>query len=280
MFAGQRILIDHSGSETDLSSDLNDFRAGVAIIPMLAASDYLYIGSTLPFNHRHFEVSTANDVTATVKVEIWWSGQWFEAVDVVDYTATSGKSLAKAGIIQWSPNRLRGWSREQDSEMVTGISKTGIYDRYWARFSWSANLKATTALAFVGHKFSCDNDLESYYPDTAQSALKTSFETGKTTWDEQHFAAAEMIVRDLITRQEIVSANQIVNWSDFTEASCHKVAEIIYIGLGRAFDENRKLAMLQYDQCMSKAHQGLDLNGDGRQDAVESVTINQGWLRR
>lgn len=281
MFTGQRIIFDSAGTEKDLSSDLNDPRSGVSVVPFLTATDFIYIGSILPFNHRHFEVSTANDVAATVKVEIWWANAWHDSVDVVDRTANaSGKSLAQSGIISWSTNRLKGWDMEQDSDDVTGIAKAGIYDMYWVRISWNANLKSTTAIAFIGHKFSKDDDLVSYYPDMAQSSLLTSFETGKTSWDEQHFSAAEVIVRDLISKQVVSSGNQIIQWEDYIESSCHKVAEIVYIGLGRAFDENRKLARQQYDAAMNRKHNGLDLDGDGKLSVTEKFIQTTGWMRR
>jgi hypothetical protein len=281
MFTGQRIIFDSSGTEKDLSTALNDFRAGVSVVPYLTATDYIYIGSTLPFNHRYFDVTTANDTTSAIKVEIWFANAWHEALDVIDGTeSTSGKSLSGSGIVSWSPNRLKGWDIEQDSNDVSGISKAGIYDMYWIRLSWSANLKSTTAFGFIGHKFSKDDDLVAYYPDMASSSLLTSFETGKTTWDEQHYAAAEIIVRDLQARQAIANANQILQWQDYIEASCHKVAEMVYIGLGRAFDENRKIAREQYDAAMNRKHNGLDLDGDGQLSTAEKFIQTTGWMRR
>jgi hypothetical protein len=299
MFTGQRIIFDSSGTEKDLSADLNDFRSGISVVPFLTATDFIYVGSILPFNHRFIEVTTTNDSTSTVKVEIWYANAWHEAVDVVDRTSASVLipgdpdaipdpipdetricSLAKSGIISWSTDRLKGWDIEQDSDDVTGISKAGMYDMYWMRFSWNANLKATTALGFIGHKFSTDNDLVAYYPDMAQSSLLTSFEAGKTTWDEQHYGAAEIIVRDLISKQVIASANQVIQWEDYIDASCHKVAEMVYIGLGRAFDENRKMARAQYDAAMNRKHNGLDLDGDGKLSITEKFIQTTGWMRR
>lgn len=296
MLSTQRVLLTSGTAQSDVSQALNDFRSGVAILPMLTATDYLYVGSDLPFNHRFFEIETANAEDAAISVEIWFGGAWVAAVDVIDgtsesVTTTTGVppnevtttkvcSLHKSGIVQWSPEKHKGWDCAEFSDQVTGISKSGIYDKYWVRFKLSANISATTSISFIGHKFSSDSELVSVYPDLANSSLLTSFETGKTSWDEQHFTAAELIVEELQNRRAIVSGSQILDWSVFTMASCHKVAEIVYRGLGRAYDENRALAMKAFDAAMNKKLLRIDSDADGRLNPNESRTISTGWLCR
>jgi hypothetical protein len=55
---------------------------------------------------------------------------------------------------------------------------------------------------------------------------------------------------------------------------------MVYIGLGRAFDENRKLARTSYEAAMNRSHNGLDLDADGKLSATEKFTQTTGWMRR
>lgn len=281
MITNQRIIWDDDGTENDLSVNLNDFRSGSHVIDYVAADDYIYIASTLPFNHKWFEVSVANDQASVVSVDIWFGGSdgWKPAVDVIDRTADSGVALAQSGILQWKTNRLKGWHRELDSEDVTGIDIVGLYNMYWLRLSWSADLANTTALSFIGQKFSDDDSLYDYWPDLNSDSLKTSWEAGKTTWNDQHFSAAEIIIRDLKRRQIIKSSEQVLNFELFKESSCHKVAELIYSGLGAGYTDLRLLARKYYDESMNKNYFNVDVNRDGNLSEGEKFK-GTGNLRR
>jgi hypothetical protein len=272
MLSNQRILLNDNGTEIDYSVVLNNFRTGTATINYTLSEDYLYIASDLPFTSRYFFVSTPNDVTSTVKVQIWSNArEWIDAVDVIDGTSTGGKSLAQSGIIQWKTPLLQGWNVEQNSEDVTGISKVGIYNCYWCRISWSATLKVTTALKYLGFKFSEDYQLTDYYPDFSNTNLKTAFEAGKTTWDDQHFASAEAIIRALRSGNIVKSPNQILNYEIFVEASIHKTAAFIYSGLGKSYKEDAEKAEKKYIDAMKLNYFDVDLNADGDLSPTEKT---------
>jgi hypothetical protein len=269
MIQNQRIIFSKNGVNTDLSLDLNDFRSGASVINYEVGTDYLYIASELPFNHKYFNVSVANDVSAIAAVDIWYSRTWNAAVDIIDRTAVSGKSLAQSGVIEWTTNRLKGWTSERDSEAVTGITLVGLYDFYWVRLKFNATLKATTALSYIGYKFSNDTALVDYYPDLANSKLKLAFETGKTSWDDQHLISAETIIRDLKKNGVIASSSQILAYEKFLEPSVHKVAELIFAGLGKAYREDSNEARRRYNEAMNVSFYDVDLDGDGRLSEVE-----------
>lgn len=275
----QRILWNDNGTEKDISVELNEWRSGTVNLPIASADDYIYIGCDLPFNHKYIEVQTANDQASAVSIDMWFSNDWEPAVDVIDRTESSGRTWAVSGIIEWKTNRLKGWDREQDSEDVTGVSAVGLYDLYWIRLSFSGDLAAGTVLSYIGNKFSSDATLYDYYPDLNNSNLKEAFETGKTTWDDQHFIAAEMIVRDLKSRSIVMSQNQILDYEKFREPAVHKVAELIYWGLGRQFEDNRLLARGYYNDAMNVKFFNVDLNRDANLSEIEK-TISTGYMTR
>jgi hypothetical protein len=234
----------------------------------------------LPFNHKYFDVGTVkNAVASSVSVEIWWANAWHAAVDILDRTKLVSASLSQSEVIQWNTDRLKGWDRELDSSDVTGLTGTKIYNMYWARFSWNATLTSTMALQFIGPRFSSDSILFTYYPDLNNSQLMTSFESGKTEWFIQHFMAAEVIVRDLIRTGVIISPAQIMDHDRFTEAACHKVAEIIYQALGDAYKDNKAEARKMYKETMDLKLFNLDVTQDGSLQ-LEERGISQGWLHR
>jgi hypothetical protein len=275
----QRILFDDNGTESDLSLSLNDFRTGSQTLPYVNGEDYLYIASDLPFNHRYFKVKTANDESSTLSVDVWFGNEWVSAVDVIDRTESSGKSLATSGVVEWKTDRNKGWEIELDSEDVTGIDKVGIYNLYWVRLSWSADLKVTTELDYIGHKFSTDDILYSYYPDLNSSSLMSAFESGKTDWNEQHFMASETVIRDLKRKNIIRSESQILNHELFVVPAIHKVAELIYRGLGKSYDENTKAARKYYDESLDLKYFNVDVNRDANLSQRERG-IRTGWFRR
>lgn len=275
----QRVFLSDNGVLSELSDSLNDFRTGDSTVTLTANEDYIYVASDLPFNHRYFDVKTANDNTATVKVEIWWNNAWHEAVDVLDRTLSSGKSLAVSGIIQWMPDESHGWDVVARTADVAALSTLKIFCMYWMRFSWSATLKTGTALKYIGYKFSTDAMLTSMYPDLANTDLMTAFATGKTDWNEQHFMAGETIIADLRRRQIIASPNQIMDYELFAPASCHKVAEIIYRGMGRSYFDDAQAALARYESALDVKFPNIDRNMDGRLSESEK-TNTIGWMRR
>lgn len=258
----------------DISETLNDFRTGSYVFPY-TTSEFLYIGSIVPFNNLFFEVGTANDVAATPTVDMWWGQEWIPAVDV--YDGTNG--LFNSGRIVWNTDIDKGWDTERKSADVTGLETTVVYDMYWLRLSWSANLKATTSLKYIGQKFSDDTILKSYYPDLTLASIKEQFETGKTTWDEQHYMAAEMIIADLKKRGVIWGRGQILDYSDYAQASCHKLAEIVYRAFGPSYFEQLAVASKDYEKQLNLPFAKVDKALNGRLETVERVLTTRFMTR-
>ena len=264
----QRVFFD----TTDISTAVADFRVGTYAMVSTSAK-YIYVGSTSPFNNLWFELSSVAGASAGAPtVQIWWGQQWTSAVDVID--STSG--MTASGRISWSTHNLKGWDREQYSATV-GITGSVIYDRYWLRLNWATSFNAT--LAYLGQKFSNDGLLQSMYPDLLQSTILAGYKAGKTTWDEQHFMAAEAIARDLRKRNMIFHQGQILDCSVFEEASAHKVAEIAYSAFGTAYADHVNNARKRYEAEMASRLLVIDENRNGHVE-YEETKSSQGWIGR
>lgn len=261
----QRIIWNNSGTLRDLSAQLNDYRSGSAVIPFIAATDAIYIGAEMPFNHKYFDVSVANALASTISVEIWNGSAWVPVVDLIDETAAAGASMAVSGKVSFAPDPdLAGWAKEDDSKRVIGLETTRIAYLYWARIKFSANLTPAFALKYVGHLFSDDSALFSQYPDLNNAQLLAAFQTGKTDWKEQSLTAAEIIVQDLRRRNIVMRREQVMDDTLFIQASVNKTATIIYGGLGNGFTDSRVEAQKQYDITSNIKFYEVDRTAQGR----------------
>lgn len=280
MLLNNRIIWKNNAALVDLSVKLNDFHSGSEVIDIVAAQDALYIGSDLPFNHRYFEVSVVNALPSVVSVSLWDGSGWNPVVETIDQTqGTSGTTLSQSGIISWTPDRDEVWQYARSTEDITDLSTLKIYDYYWAKFTFSADLTSTTALSYVGHKFSEDNDLRAYYPDLLLTKTLTAFQAGKTTWNEQHIAAAEEIIKDLRKKRIVWSPNQILEWQQFTLASLHKVARNIFTSFGENYKDERDLADADYSRAMNMQVFNVDNNRNARLEPHEKI-VSTGFRRR
>ncbi len=277
----QRVIFSDNGTLYDRSVELGDYRSKTALFNYTTAQDYLFVGSYFPFNHKQFDISVANAVSSAVTVAIWDGSSFNNAVDVMDETVIAGASasLAQDGIIRWSTNKSKTWARQSESTDVTGLSGTVIYDMYWVRFSWSATMTGTTALKYVGQKFSTDTILYTYYPDLNNSDLQGAFASGKTDWNDQHYMASEQIVRDSRKKNILKSSGQIIDESIFEEVSTHKVAEIIYHGLGTSYADLKKDAAIKYKESLDQGFLNIDYDNDANLSDDERYT-KQGFLSR
>ena len=271
----QRILWKDGATLRDLSVELNNYR-GQNVLFNYEVGDYLYIGTFLPFNHRHFELAVPNAVQFATTVEYWNGDGWQAAVDIVDFS----ESFTKSGIIRFVPDdQKQNWASEQYSYDLPELAGTSIYDKFWLRISFDQTLTATTELKHVGFKFSDDDMLYGRYPDLNNQRFRNNFEpteplNTKLDWTEQHFIAAEAIVRDMKRKQIIVSQDQILDFSLLSEASIHKVAEIIYAALGEAYEANRLKVREYYNIALNQGKQPVDGNMNARLDSGERFNMS------
>ena len=271
MIRNNRVIFEDDATLNDITLSVNDYRGQTTTLPIVAADDFIYIGSPLRFNHKFIEISTANNQASVLSVDVYNGNEWKAAVDVIDETSSSGNSFAQNGIVHFTPDKNESWSR-RDTEDITELSSLRIYGYYWARFKFSADLNVLTAVKFIGQRFNDDEELFSMYPEFVESNVKAIFESGKTTWTEQEILAADIIVRDLIKFEHLITGEQILNAEKIQLMSLHKMAEIIY----RAMGENRitefKQATTDYGLALNAFNLEIDKDGDARVDIDERVT--------
>lgn len=279
-----RIILSDNAVISDLSTDLENYHAGSGVIEIVAAEDKIYLGSFFPFNHRYFKLGTANTNSSTISLKVWDGDEFNPVVNIIDETILAGASMGQSGYITWTPDKEEGWSREDTSDKngalipVLGAGIT-IYDLYWVEVTFSADLSAGTALDWVGMKFSDDTHLEGEFPSLGRTNAKTSFESGKTDWEEQAVIAAQTIIGDLEAKRFIASKNQILERRDFRRASVQKIAEVIFNGYGDDFKDDRDHARLEYRSRLETDIYTLDKNNNARLDQKE-LAIRQGVLSR
>lgn len=275
MLLNNRVIINNNGTLTDASIPLSNIHSGTQVFDFETATDYLYLGSDLPFNHRHFDIVTVNSVAATPTISLWSGSEWVNAIDVIDQTASAGVSLAQDGIIAWRPDEDESsWSWDDTDDMAnSGLQTLKIKGLYWARINWSADLTDTLSFNYIGYKFSSDAELESEYPELAQSSLKTAFKAGKTDWNEQTLVAAEYIINDLRQMNVITSMNQILDWRVFSKASVHKTAEIIFRAFGDDYKDNLLEANKQYKNSLQLKQYNVDQNRDATLTEAETHPV-------
>lgn len=255
----------------DITNSLNNFRDGVETLTF-TTDDFLYIGQYLPFAAKYVDIPTANINTSVIsKIEYWTGTEWEEAIDIRDETVVSGKSMAQSGYIKFKPDwDLAGWGID-DTDEIDNLKEDANVPRircmYWARISWTANLSALD-LNYVGQLFSNDDEMYSSYPGLNNQNLRDTYEQGspagtKLDWIEQGFMAAELIVRDMKTRNFIISEGQIIDTDLLSLPSQHKQAQIIFGGLERKDPKDEAIAMNRYKKYMELSRLNIDRNGSG-----------------
>lgn len=258
---------------TDISVSVGDYRSGVYAMTY-TNTQYVYIGASVPFNNIWVEMTTVSGSSAgTPVIQVWYNRTWTNVADIIDQTS----GMTASGRISWALDIDSGWSIEQDCDDVTGLAAFSIFNRYWLRISWPNNF--TCSLGYIGQKFSSDTIMESLYPDLMQSTILTGFKAGKTTWNEQHFMAAEAIIKDLRKRNLVLQGQQFMDWSIFEDAGCHKVAEIVYQAFGLPYIEHVKMATKRFQDEMSQRYYVVDVNQDGHAKP-EEINNRSGWMTR
>lgn len=271
-----RVIYSDNGTLKDISVQVNNYFNGTSQLN-LKTTDYLYIGSRLPFNHVYLKFSENNTVNTSLSVEYWSNEGWTNCVEVLDQT----NGFKNDGHIEFTPNRQTSWAMEStndEGESVDGLESVTIYSKYWIRIKSSANM-ADCVIQWVGNIFSDDFDLSSEYPDLVRSEVLSSFKVGKLNWEEQHVKAAELVISDLIDKNVIKDKGQILNWRDFTSASIQKAAEIIFNSFGDDYRDNSADARKEYNARISKRIYKVDLNKNGIEDVKESFN-SSGFLSR
>jgi hypothetical protein len=274
-----RVIYSDDGTLTDITTEMANFHTGsYTFSGFTAAEDYIYIGNIVPFNHFYLKMGTASVASSTMSIDYWTGDSWQATVEIDDQT----EGLKQDGFVTYVPDRDHAWidgNTNGQGRQITGLTDLTIYDKYWIRISFSNDLTADSIMSWIGQKFSNDNDLGSEYPDLNRSTVLTAFEAGKTTWEEQHVRAAEIIVNTLISQKIIYAKGQILERSSFMLPSVSKVAELIFNSFGDDYADQKKDARNEFEKRMNKSIYDVDSNLDGELTEKE-MAARQGFMVR
>lgn len=278
MFINNRVIFSDNAVLEDLSAILSDPHAGKKSLAIVAAEDALFIGSDLPFNHRFFMLAAKNTLAGSVSVSIWTGEEWAACEDVQDLTKVDGIPFARSGLIRFALPTNVGWGKEYASADVTGLTGTKVQNCYWAKLTFSAAFAFD--LEYIGFRFAKDSDLNTYYKDLLLPQMMKDFNHGipMMNWDKVHVAAAEEIIKKLRKEEIIYSPNQVLDPETFTDAACHKLAEMAYSQFGESRLTKLEYAQEKYAEAMAMRVFNVDSDGDGRLEPCEKTV--SGSLRR
>jgi hypothetical protein len=275
----KRVFFSDNGVLRDFSVNLNKYDSTESVFDYKTGEDYFFIGSRLPFNQLYFKLVTLNELPANMYVEVWDGSQWQFVNEVIDETG----AFSDSGYITFYPDRDYGWDLADTAstgEVVEGLESVKIYDRYWLRLSFDADLTEGVSLSWLGNIFSDDGDLGAEYPDLIKTNVLSSFKSGKTNWEEQHVRAAYIIEQDLIINKVAISPEQILDREDYRLASVQKTAEIIFNAFGDDFTDNKQRAKEEYQRRISAPNKKIDRNANAVEDRYETMNESSGWLQR
>lgn len=261
-----RVYFNDNGTLTDYS--LKAQNDDTFAFPFVAADDFLYIAQDYPFNNFFVELGVANTLASTIQVQTWASNQWVDVVNVLDGTESSGASFGQDGVVQFIPDRDDSWDFVSDTTeepAAMGLSSIELYDKFWLRVKFSADLDLTTTIKKIGYAFCNDRQLKQIDPEIDN--YLTSWDASKTDWVEQIMLASEHLVLDFRGRNLIVHPGQILRFEDISLATAYKTLEIIYNKLGPGFEFQKNNAVEQYDKLTRVARFTFDSGADARADA-------------
>lgn len=275
LFDYMRILKSVSGVITDLSYDNQDDTMLPAV--GIDTTDHLLIGMQYPFNNFFINMTGAepNSVAATLDLEYWNGSRWVDVVDILDGTATGGKTLAKSGHVLFSLNKQEsGWHKVNNPTVQgpTELSTKHIYDLYWLKVKVSAELEAADPLDAVTIK-------ELGFAWTTGAKLKgiksevdrylPSFGTSKANWIPEIMNACKLMITDFKKANIVYGPQQVVRMDDFWIPATYKSLWLIYSSLGPAYLEQANAMAHQYYKTMNVNNITVDENLNGRPDDWE-----------
>jgi hypothetical protein len=240
----------------------------------------LYIGQHFPFNNLFFEVNTANSNSADLVFHTW-DGSAFNLVDdQLDETKSSGATLARDGVVQFSPDADEFWDQIEDtsdSDGPTELQSLSLYNLYWLRVSASDVLSAGTVLDKIAYRFANTQQLDQLDPDLSQ--YLTSWTSGKTDWNEQLIVASDMVVSDLKRMNKIKHPGNILRIDEISWATAYKTLSMIYTMLGPDFTFRKEQADKEYKRLINMNLFTFDSNIDGVESAGEITRAKAGLVR-
>lgn len=252
----------------------------------LKDGDVIYIGSYFPFNSffLDLEIAESEDEYPDSKMLIkYWDGNKFiEAVDILDSTSVSKKSMSKSGNILFSQDFQRSQMCSiHDTRRLGPVDLSGLalFDLFWIAVEFDNDLSEHLSLNKIGYCFTTDEKLRSLRSevDNFLSSFAERLGKPKTNWTTEIMIASKMVVTDLKRAGLIRSREQVISSDDFWLPASYKALEIIYQQLGRGYEEEVKGFRHGYHKTLSTRNVQLDESMNGRREASQAgSTVSRG----
>ncbi len=259
-----RTLLYHGSVLTDYSLALQKSDGNMPI-PLVAASDYIFIGQYFPFNNFFIQMEQNNSKSAALTVQYWDGSDFRDAVDLLDGTSNNGKTFNESGIVQFQPSRDYAWNLIQnpDEDAPAPLSSSTIEDLYWLR------LKVSSATAGkiknISYAFCRDQDLIGIDPEI--NDYLTAWQ--QTDWITQILLASQNVVADLKARGLVKNNGQILRFDDVFFATAYKALDLIFTPLGKNYEVKRKEYQKKYQEFIQGPRFTFDKSEDARVDRSE-----------
>jgi len=277
----KRFLFADDGTLTDKTPEVEDYHSGSAVVDVTSSEDAIYIGSRLPFNSLFFDLNVVNTEASVMTVSLWSGNSWEEVAETIDETALAGACLGASGYVTWVPKKTESWVMEDTvgstgNESVDGLGSVEIYDLYWLKLTFSADLTALTEIGWLGPKFCTDADLVGEYTLFGNSTFRANYESGKTDWEKEIILASRLMISDIENKGEIISGDQLLQRRKLLDACVSQTAMVIFKNLGDDYKDDALRAGKEYYARLNKNNYGADKNNNARLDVGEAKGVSTG----
>jgi len=257
-----RIIYSDNGTLTDLTPQLNDYSASSKAFTFVASEDSILLGSIYPFTSKFFKRTTPNTSASVATVSYWDGTEWRAASNQIDETGLTGTPFSSSGYLTFQTDKRYGWIADDTTnngvEQITGLSGITIYDMYWIKITYSADIAMT--LSWIGDVFCKDSDLKLVAPSVLGTTFMDNWESGKTGWEDQRVAATQLLIEEL-KGHKLESENIYLDKDELTLATTFRTLALIYGDMGDT--EKFNMYMDRVD-ILSKQSFSKDNNLDGR----------------
>jgi hypothetical protein len=255
-------------SDNSIANQREDETVALNIV---AAEDAIYIGKQFPFNNFFFWMgSTVNAEASTMTVEYWSNDEWVEAVDILDATSSGGATLARNGAVQFSPDIDYNWTivndtSESGNHVPDDLADFTIYNLYWIKITFSADLTAGTVLKRLSYAFTTDSTIVGIDHEIEDFLSHFS----QDDYTKQIIAASEETVDELQVRGLLVDEGQVIRIGEVGRAVAYKALEIIYFNLGDSYADKRRSVASKFDKALKIKRFTFDQDLDAFTDRRE-----------
>lgn len=276
-----RVIRKDDSVYTDYSL-LNDNESTSITTDIVASEDAIYIGKVYPFNNFYIWIDTANALTSSMSISYWNGKQWTNAVDILDGTSSSGKTLAQSGLVQFSPKSSDRWSKVDDTSTVSANSPTDlngftIYGLYWLKITFTNDLTINSKIKRIFYLFTNQQTLEAIDSDVP-NYLTSAFPT-QNSFNRQLFTASKETLLYLKAKGILLNEGHILRIEDVYLSVAWRALSIIYFSLGKDYVDRRIEAIKMANESINIPKMTLDKNQDGFIQEQE-IDSNSGGITR